>query len=110
MKNPFKGGIEEIKRIMNAYFNLIQIRSIKRGAEISSRVTFGLLTIIFILLGATFFCIALALFIGKLMGSYALGFLIIGAVPIIAMLVMQAFKKQTYLRLLNFFTNIMTKK
>ncbi len=110
MKNPFKGGVEEIKRIINAYFNLIRIRSIKRGAEISSRVTFGLLTIIFILLGSTFFCIALALFIGELMNSYALGFLTVGAVPILAMLLMLIFKEQTYRRLLNFFTKIMTKK
>lgn len=105
-----KEGITEVRRLIDSYIDLIKLRTHKRGIEIGSRITYGLFTIALIIIGFTFLCVALALFIGELLGSYSLGFLIAGGVPILTIILMQIFKKGTHHFLLNFFTKITTRK
>lgn len=105
-----KEGITEVRLLIDSYINLIRLRTHKRGIEIGARITFGLFTIALIIIGFTFLCIALALFLGELFDSYSLGFLIVGAVPILTIILMQIFKKGTHHFLLNFFTKITTRK
>lgn len=108
--NPFKQGIEDLKSWLNAHLELIQLKGVKKAVEVSSKVTFSLFILIFMLLGFSFLSIALALFIGQLLDSYALGFLITGAIPLLIIGLMYLFKKSTYGFLLNFFTRIFTKQ
>ena len=108
--NPFKQGIEDLKNWLNAHLEIIQLKGVKKAVEVSSKVTFSLFILIFMLLGFSFLSIALALFIGQLLDSYALGFLITGAIPLLIIGLMYLFKKSTYGFLLNFFTRIFTKQ
>lgn len=108
--NPFKQGIEEIKRWINANIELYKIKGIKKTVEVSSKVTFSLIILLFVLLIFSFLSIALALFIGKLLHSYALGFLIVGSIPLLLVLLLSIFKRSFMLVLLNFFTRIIMKE
>ncbi|HLV41926.1 MAG TPA: hypothetical protein VKY37_06590 [Brumimicrobium sp.] len=108
--NTTKEGIEEVKKLANSYFELVKIRGVKKAAEVSTRATYGLLTLILIKMSLSFFGFALAIYVGELLESYALGFLIIGAVPLLAILVMRIFNRPTLRFFLNFFTHIMTRK
>lgn len=110
IENPIREGVAEIRRIINAYIELIKLKSVKKGAEIGSRITYSVLIIVLIIIGCSFLSIALALYLGQLLGSYPLGFLIVGALPILIMLLMRIFKERAILCLLNFFIKIMTKK
>lgn len=107
--NPIKTGIKKVKKLVNSYVRLIELRSTKKIAEVTSRVTYGLLTLLLIIMGFSFFSFALALYIGKLLSSLALGFLIVGSLPILIILLISIFKRQALRALLNFFTKIMTK-
>lgn len=106
---PFKSGFEEIKRWLELQLDLLKVGGTKKAVEIASKVTFSLLTLLFFLLGFSFLSIALSLWIGELLNSYALGFLIVGAIPIVIVLILVIFKKAVFKFLLNFFTRIITK-
>lgn len=108
-KDTTKDGIDEVKHLANSYFELIKIRGVKKTAEVSTRATYGLLNIILVIMSFSFFGFALAIYIGELLESYAIGFLIVGALPLLAILLMRIFNRQTLSCLLNFFTRIMTK-
>lgn len=99
-----KEGIKEVKHLIETYIDLIRLKGKKSLVEVSSRITFGLLSIVLLSIGFTFFCVALALYIGVLLESFALGFLIVGIVPFLLLFLMQVFKKGTNRILLNFFT------
>src|SRR5690554_3319956 len=103
--NPFKQGIEDLKNWLNAHLELIQLKGVKKAVEVSSKVTFSLFILIFMLLGFSF-----ALFICQILDFYALSFLITGAIPLLIIGLMYLFKKSTYGFLLNFFTRIFTKQ
>lgn len=107
--NPIKEGIEEIKNWFNSHIDLLQLQGTKKAVEISAKVSFSLFILIFILLGFSFLSIALALLVGQLLDSYALGFLVIGIIPLLVIGLMVAFKQSTLRLLLDFFTRIFTK-
>ncbi|HZH87168.1 MAG TPA: hypothetical protein VFD77_07620 [Brumimicrobium sp.] len=104
-----KEGIEEVKRLANSYMELIKVRSVRKTSEVATGATYGLITFILIIMCFSFFGFALAIYIGDLLESQALGFLIVGAVPLLAILIMRLFNKHIFSYLLNFFTRIMTK-
>jgi hypothetical protein len=107
--NTTKEGIEEVKHLANSYFELIKVKGVRKTAEIATGATYGLLTVTLIIMCLSFFGFALAIYIGDLLASYALGFLIVGAVPLLSILLMRLLNKQIFNYLLNFFTRIMTK-
>lgn len=103
-------GINEAKRLLESNLALLKIRSIKKVTGVLANATYGFLRIILIMTGLSFFGFALAIFLGGLLESYTLGFLIVGAIPFLAVLLMRLFNKHTLSYLLNIFTRIMTKK
>jgi len=107
--NPTQKGIEEIKHLANSYIELFKVRSTRKSAEVATGVTYGLLTVILIIMCFSFFGFALALFVGDLLASPALGFFIVGGVPLVTIVLMRIFNKNISSYLLNFFTRIMTK-
>ncbi|PKR80010.1 hypothetical protein CW751_12360 [Brumimicrobium salinarum] len=108
-RNTTKKGIDDAKELANSYFELIKVRGIKKTASVFTKVSYNLLNTILLKMGISFFGFALALYLGSLLESYPLGFLIVGAIPFLAILLMRIFNRQTLQALLNFFTRIMTK-
>ena len=108
--NTTKEGIEEAKKLANSYFELIKLRGVKKVAEVTTRTTYGLLNLILIKMSLSFFGFALAIYVGELLESYPLGFLIVGAFPLVVILLMRIFNRPTLRFFLNFFTRIMTRK
>ncbi|WP_107037625.1 hypothetical protein [Brumimicrobium mesophilum] len=109
-KNITKEGIQEVKNLAESYFELGRIKSVQKTSQLLSRATHGLLTVILIMIGMSFFGFALAIYLGGVLDSYSLGFLIVGAIPLLTILLMRIFYKGTLGYLLNFFTRAMTRK
>jgi hypothetical protein len=107
--NTTKEGLEEVKRLAKSYIKLIRVRGVKKTAEVSTRATYSLMTLLLIKMSLSFFGFALAIYLGSLLESYPLGFVIVAAIPLLFALFMQIFNKQTFRFLLDFFTRIMTK-
>lgn|SRR5690554_606735 len=106
---PFQAGFDEIKRWLELQVNLLKVKGTIKVVEVASKITFSLLALLLILLGFTFLSIALSLWIGELLNSYPLGFLIVGTAPILLVGIMFLFKKVVFKHLLNFFTKTLTK-
>ncbi|RYM34693.1 hypothetical protein ERX46_04785 [Brumimicrobium glaciale] len=103
-------GIDEVKRLLKSTLTLLKIKGIKKITGVLANATYGFLKIILIMTGLSFFGFALAIYLGGLLESYTLGFLIVGALPFLAIILMRIFNKYTLRYLLNGFTRIMTKK
>lgn len=108
-KNPIKEGINEIKRWFEANIELIKVKGIRKSVQVVAKLTFSLLIISFIMCGLFFIGISLAFYIGSLLDSTALGFLIVGGFYLLLMAVMMLLRKVIIMSLLNFFTRILTK-
>ncbi|RFC53835.1 hypothetical protein [Brumimicrobium aurantiacum] len=108
--NTTKEGIDELKKLVTTYIALFRIRSMKKATEVTTRVAYSLLVTILTMIGISFLGLALAIYLGTLLSSYALGFLIVGMIPIIAIILMRVFKISTFRYLLNFFTRLITNK
>lgn len=108
--NTTKEGIEEVKKLAESYFYLGRVKAVQKTAQLLSRATNGLVNIILIMMGFAFFCFALAIFLGEILESYALGFVIVGALPFLLILLMRIFNRGTLGYLLNYFTRAMTRK
>lgn len=109
-KNITEEGMQEIKSLADSYLELGKIKGVKKTSQLLSRASHGLVTVILIMIGLSFFGFALAIYIGGLIESYALGFVIVGALPLLTALLMRVFFKGTIGYLLNFFTRAMTRK
>lgn len=109
-KNITKEGIEEVKKLAESYFDLGRVKTVQKTAQVLSKAAHGLFTIVLILIGFSFFGFALAIYLGSIIGSYALGFVIVGALALLGILLMRIFNKPTMGYLLNFFTRAMTRK
>ncbi|PWH86946.1 hypothetical protein [Brumimicrobium oceani] len=103
-------GLQEAKKLLESSWALIKVRGIKKVTAVLANATYGFLKIILMMMGLAFFGFALAIYLGGVLESYALGFLIVGAIPFLAILLMRIFNKHTLHYLLNIFTRIMTKK
>ena len=109
-KNITEEGIKEVKDLVESYIELGRIKSVKTASQLLSRATYGLIISILIIMGSSFFGFALAIYIGGLLESYALGFVIVGALPLLIIILIRIFYKGTLGYLLNFFTRAMTRK
>src|SRR5690554_2375141 len=107
--NPTQKSIEEVKKLASSYLELFKVKSAKKSAQVATGASCGLLTVILIIMSFTFFGFALAFFIGELLGSIALGFVIVGAITLFKHLLMHLINRNITDYLLNFFTRLMTK-
>ena len=108
--NKTEEGIEETKRLLKSTLALIKIRGIKKTTEVMANATFRLTKTTLMITGLSFFCFALAIYLGDVLESYSLGFLMVGALPFLVILLMRIFNKQTIRYLRNTFIRIMTEK
>lgn len=107
--NTTKEGIKEAKLLAESYYNLFRVKTVKKSTEVATRATYSVITVILFIISLSFFGFALAIYLGSLFESYSLGFLTVGAIPLLSILLMRIFNKQTIGWLLNFFTRLMTR-
>src|SRR5690554_2212230 len=107
--NTTQKSNEEVKKLASSYLELFKVKSAKKSAQVATGASYVLLTVILIIMSFTFFGFALAFFIGELLGLIALGFVIVGAIPLVTLLLMRLFNRNITDYLLNFFTRLMTK-
>ena len=108
-ENTTEDGIKEIKKLGNSYIELFRIKGIKKSADILTKLSYNMLNIALLKMSISFMGFALAIYLGNLFKNYALGFVVVGAVPLLCILLMRIFNKQTLRYFLSTFTRIITK-
>lgn len=96
----------EVRRIVESYIELVKIRSIKRTSKVLTKIAFIFIAILLILASVPFLGVALALSLGSLLSSNTLGFLLVGGLFFLLLILLFVFRNFVVKILLNFFVRI----
>jgi|KBSMisStaDraftv2_1062788.scaffolds.fasta_scaffold05250_3 hypothetical protein len=82
-----KAFVEKTKEYFDTKIELTKLKTIDRAADVLSGIMVMIILIFFFSLLVIFLSIALALYLGKLTGEYFYGFLIVGGIYLLAILI-----------------------
>jgi hypothetical protein len=88
---------EHIKQYIKTRIDLLKLSAIENLSQAAGWAALGILLFFFGLFGLIFLSISLAFAIGSLLGSYALGFLIVAALFIISGVIIFVMRKKLLL-------------
>lgn len=97
----FKGVIQKAKEYLTNWKDLSRLMLIERASTIISGLILDISMVILGVIGLVFLSIALALFLAELLGSMALGFLVLAALYFLIILVIALLKTKIENKLIN---------
>lgn len=89
-KFSFKGSFQKTKEYIETQVDLLKLRAIVKSARISGVIALDLMKLLLSLIIIFFLSLSLGFFLGELMHSNALGFLITGVFFVIVLLIVIA--------------------
>jgi len=98
---------EEISTYAGLKLQLLKLMAIERGAGILSALSHGLMLLLFAFFTILFLFLALGFFLGDLLGSVALGFLVVSVIYLMLIFAFMAARKRICMRLMNAFVKIL---
>lgn len=105
MENDAEKIFTDLKEDISTYaglkLRLLKLMAVERAANILSALSHGLILMLFIFFTILFIFIALGFFLGDLLGSVALGFLIVGGIYFLLTIVFVMAKRSIRTHLVN---------
>lgn len=89
-KFSFSGSIQKGKEYVDTQIQLLKLKALAKGSRILGVVAVDIIKLVFTLFIIFFCSLALGFFLGELLGSNALGFLLTGVVFVVALLIVIA--------------------
>ncbi|WP_051292692.1 phage holin family protein [Olivibacter sitiensis] len=90
-KFSLKGVIHKLKEYIQTNKDLFVLQSVERLSQIVPVILLTIVKLVFAFFLLVYLSISLALFLGELMNSYALGFLVTGAVFFLLIILLSLF-------------------
>ncbi|MBL1410275.1 phage holin family protein [Sphingobacterium faecale] len=91
-KFSFSGSFQKAKEYVDTQVELLKLKAIARGGRLIGTLVLDATKLLLTLIVIFFFSLALGFFLGELLGSYALGFLVTGGVFLVILLIIRAFE------------------
>lgn len=87
-KFSFSGSFQKSKEYIDTQIELIRLKAISKASRIIGKLAVDILKLLLVGISVFFICFALALYLGSLLGSYALGFLVTAGIFILFILLL----------------------
>lgn len=94
LEDNITAGIDASRKYINARIKLFKLELLERLSRVVSLIIFNVLVFIVGCLGVMFLCIAGAIFLGHLLQSLELGFLIFSAFFLLIVLILVGLRKK----------------
>ncbi|ERJ57787.1 phage holin family protein [Sphingobacterium paucimobilis] len=91
-KFSFSGSFQKAKEYVDTQVELLKLKAIARAGRIIGTLVLDATKLLLTLIIIFFFSLALGFFLGELLGSYALGFLVTGGIFLVILLIIRAFE------------------
>lgn len=91
-KFSFSGTFQKGKEYVDTQLKLLQLRALAKGSRIAGSLVLDVSKVVLTLFIVFFCSLALGFFLGELLGSNALGFLLTGVIFFIILLLIRAFE------------------
>ncbi|HLS94368.1 hypothetical protein BC792_111113 [Sphingobacterium allocomposti] len=105
-KFSLSGTFQKGKEYVDTQIKLLQLKALAKGSRIAGSLVLDVTKVVFTLFIIFFCSLALGFFLGELLGSNALGFLLTGVIFFILLLLIRAFEP----KLENIFMNLTIRK
>ncbi|MCY4780854.1 hypothetical protein ORI89_14435 [Sphingobacterium sp. UT-1RO-CII-1] len=89
-KFSFSGSFQKGKEYVDTQLELLKLKALARGSRILGVIAVDMVKLVFTLFIVFFLSLALAFFLGELLGSNALGFLVTGLFFALILLIVRA--------------------
>lgn len=90
----FGALLERIESYGKTTIDLVKLKAVDKLAKISTGLVFGIILALFVFFFLMIFNIALALWLGKLLGEIYLGFFVVAGFYVLLIIILILFKKQ----------------
>lgn len=90
-KFSFSGSFQKAKEYIDTQIELVRLKAIAKSARIVGALVVDIGKLLLGLIIVFFFSLALGFYLGELLGSYALGFLVTGGIFLIFLLLVRVF-------------------
>lgn len=91
-KFSFGGSAQKGKEYVDTQFRLLKLKALSKGSRMFSIVALDITKLVFTLFVVFFCSLALGFFLGELLGSNALGFLLTGVIFVVCILLIKSFE------------------
>ena len=95
------GSFKSLKQYINSQLELIKLRAVARGARMIGALALDITKVLFVLLIFFFLSMALAFYLGELLGSNSLGFLAAAGVFLLLIFIINLLKKKLELKIMD---------
>lgn len=97
----FSGSFQKAKEYVDTQVELLKLKTIARMGRVIGTLVLDATKLLLTLIVIFFLSLALGFFLGELLGSNALGFLVTGAIFFIILLIIRAFEPKLEARFMN---------
>lgn len=93
-------------RIIKNYVELTKLKSADKAARIGAKTTIALIHFMLLMIGILFLSVALSIYLSQITHQPFLGFVIVGALYLLGLLIIRIWTKSLYKRFVDFFVKI----